>query len=88
MCWPRSAGHGGWVQTAEFDADGARVVTASFDGTARIWDAETGRALETLSGHADRVLSARFSPDGTRVVTASADKHRANLGQQDRRQSR
>ena len=51
-----------------------RVVTASRDKTARIWDAETAAQIAALKRHDDRVNSAAFSPDGRRVVTASSDK--------------
>jgi hypothetical protein len=67
-------GHEKAVNSAAFSPDGTRIVTASSDNTARLWDAATGRAIATLKGHADRVLSAAFSPDGTRVITASGDK--------------
>ncbi|MDI1484608.1 WD40 repeat domain-containing protein, partial [Polyangium sp. y55x31] len=54
--------------------DGRRIVTASWDKTARVWNADgTGEPLR-LEGHQDRVYSAAWSPDGTRIVTASADK--------------
>ena len=59
--------------SAAFSPDGERVVTASGDGTARIWDAESGAQLATLRGHEGCVNSAAFSPDGERVVTASDD---------------
>ncbi len=59
--------------SAAFSPDGFRVVTASADKTARVWDAATGAVLATLSGHGDWVNSAAFSPDGSRVVTASFD---------------
>ena len=57
--------------SAAFSPDGTRIVTASDDITARIWDAATGNELTVLRGHEDPVLSAGFSPDGTRIVTAS-----------------
>ena len=60
--------------SAAFSPDGARIVTASDDKTARVWDAATGKAIAVLSGHDGAVLSAAFSPDGARVVTASDDK--------------
>ena len=66
-------GHDEAVCSAAFSPDGKRVVTASEDNTARVWDAETGAELAALKGHADVVNSAAFSPDGKRVVTASSD---------------
>jgi WD40 repeat protein len=51
-----------------------RIVTASKDKTARIWDADAGKAIgKPLQGHTGWVLSAAFSPDGKRIVTASRD---------------
>jgi hypothetical protein len=41
-------GHGDQVTSAAFSPDGKRVVTASDDTTARIWDAETGREIVSL----------------------------------------
>jgi eukaryotic-like serine/threonine-protein kinase len=67
-----SVDHGGEISSVDFDAAGARVVTASVDRTARVWDATTGKLLVSLA-HADAVHAARFSPDGARVVTMGAD---------------
>jgi WD40 repeat protein len=68
------SGHGGIVRSAVYSPDGTRIVTASFDKTARIWDTRTGAVLAVLSGHGGIVYSAAYSPDGTRIVTASFDK--------------
>ena len=62
------------MSSASFSPDGSRVVTASNDDTARVWDVKTGSVLATLYGHTDAVDSAAFSPDGSRIVTASGDK--------------
>jgi WD40 repeat protein len=68
------AGHQHMVLFAAFSPDGSRIVTASTDGTARIWNAATGDEFAVLRGHEHAVSSAAFSRDGTRVVTASIDQ--------------
>jgi WD40 repeat protein len=67
------SGHRGAVTCAAFSPDGVRIVTASNDKTARIWDANTGAVLMELKGHGETVTSAAFRPDGAQVVTASND---------------
>ena len=39
------------MRGAAFSGDGKRVVTASDDKTARIWDAESGKEIAVLKGH-------------------------------------
>ena len=70
----RFALHDGRVASAAFSPDGSRIVTASGDGTARIWDAATGKEIVVLRSHDAAVTSAAFSSDGSRIVTASDDK--------------
>ncbi|WP_414220828.1 WD40 repeat domain-containing protein [Cupriavidus necator] len=67
-------GHQAGVRSAAFSPDGQRVVTASDDKTARVWELTTGQVIAQLNGHQAPVRSAAFSPDGQRVVTASYDK--------------
>jgi tRNA A-37 threonylcarbamoyl transferase component Bud32 len=62
------------VTAAEFSPDGQRVLTASKDGTARVWDGRTGQPLLAPFRHGDEVTTARFSPDGVRLATVSLDK--------------
>ncbi|NIP86401.1 MAG: hypothetical protein GTO03_12860, partial [Planctomycetales bacterium] len=59
---------------------GTRVVTASSDGTARVWNVSTalntggkGAQLAILAGHEGDVVYAAWSPDDTRIVTAGLD---------------
>ena len=76
-------GHSGDIFSDAFDVafspDGARLATAGWDGTAKVWDLESsaaaasGRELLTLVGHTERVNSVTFGPDGARLATAGWD---------------
>ena len=62
------------ITNAWFSRDGSRVLTTSPDGTARMWEAETG--LELLQfGHFNGVplSSAQMSPDARLVLTGTPD---------------
>jgi WD40 repeat protein len=74
-----------WVtHSAQPGPDGKRIVTASDDKTARVWDAATGEEVAVLRGHEGGVRSAAFGPDGKRIVTASDDNTARCLGRRDR----
>ena len=67
-------GHSNKVTSVAWSPDGTHILTASMDGTARIWDATTGENTLTLTlTHADkdRLTSVAWSPDGTHILTAS-----------------
>ncbi|MBE7504188.1 MAG: protein kinase [Verrucomicrobiales bacterium] len=66
-------GHSARLWSAAFSPDGRRMVSASEDGTAKVWDLATGQELLTLVGHEDSVRSAAWSPDGSQIVTGSKD---------------
>lgn len=67
-------GHSNDVNTAAFSPDGSRILTASNDETAKLWDARTGHEVLTLAGHTNFVSTAAFRFDGRQIVTASRDK--------------
>ena len=66
-------GHTGTVWTAEYSPDGTRILTAGEDGTAKVWDAETGVCVRTFRGHVGPVHCAAFHPTAARAVTAGQD---------------
>lgn len=66
-------GHTGPVTAAAFSPDGGRIVTASDDSTARVWDARTHAPLAVLTGHEYDLVSAAFACAGACVVTTSQD---------------
>lgn len=66
-------GHTDAIQDVTFTPDGRRIVTASWDGTAKIWDLARGRQRATLRGHRGAVLGVAISPDGETIATGSHD---------------
>lgn len=55
------------------DRDGARILTASEDGTLKLWDREKRHEPLMLRGHEGKVVAGSFSPDGVQVLSASRD---------------
>jgi WD40 repeat protein len=66
-------GHAGAVTSAAFSPDGARVVTASADLSARVWELDRRPWSVDLLGHTDVIESLAFAADGEHVVTGSRD---------------
>jgi WD40 repeat protein len=80
---PKSAprmlqGHQGSIKTVKFSRDSQRLVTASADRTARVWQVhsdpnEARQSVLLAGGHTGALAHAAFDLAGTRVVTSSAD---------------
>jgi len=66
--------HGKVVLSVALSPDCKTIVTGSFDKTARLWDAATGRPLGQPLAHSGLVYSVAFSPAGKRILTGSFDK--------------
>jgi len=67
-------GHDAPVYKVCFTPNGKWVVTAGFDNTLRLWNAETGQSVRTMEGHSRIVLAAAVSPDGTLIASGSDDR--------------
>lgn len=65
-------GHKDAVLSVVWSSDGKRLLTGSYDHSARLWEVEDGSSKEYL-GHDWWVWSAHFSPDEQRMVTSSQD---------------
>jgi len=66
---PECTGHQSGVTNVAFSDDGKRLISASYDGTARLWDRDTGKELYRFRNHREFLWSAEFSPDGKWILT-------------------
>lgn len=66
-------GHASAVMMAAFVAEDGRVVTASSDQTAKLWDAATGMELQSFNQHTGPLYCLVVSGDGRTLVTGAQD---------------
>lgn len=64
--------HGGQLNDVNFSSDDRLLTSASDDHTAKIFDVQTGKDLQTVH-HTFRVEASKFSPDNRKLVTGSND---------------
>jgi WD40 repeat protein len=63
-------GHTGAIVTVNLSPDGATLATTSADGTTRLWDLASGRAIGTpLPGIPNHSVSAAFVDGGRQLAT-------------------
>ena len=65
--------HAGPPRELEFTPDGKRVVTGSWDATARCWDAASGKPLHEMRHDQREVAAIAVSPSGKWAATAGLD---------------
>ena len=63
-------GHRARVVRTVFHPSGNYVVSASFDGTWRLWDVESSKELLMQEGHAKEVFTVACQGDGSLVASA------------------
>jgi len=66
-------GHTDVVFGLAFSPDGRRLISASADKTAIIWNLTARVAEHTLAGHREFIFAVGFTPDSARAVTGSDD---------------
>jgi WD40 repeat protein len=66
-------GHQGRVYCVAFDPPGKRLASCGEDGTVRIWEAHTGKAIGTLHAADRNVYAIAWNSDGQLLATAGED---------------
>ncbi|NIN64528.1 MAG: hypothetical protein GTO63_07465 [Anaerolineae bacterium] len=66
-------GHSQGIYRLAFNADGTRLITASYDGTAKVWDLTPDHELFARPAHGGMVYDVAYSPDGKMLATAGMD---------------
>jgi RNA polymerase sigma factor (sigma-70 family) len=66
-------GHRGTVGAVAFTPDSKILVSGSGDKTARLWDARSGKLLQTLEGHQGTVNAVALSADGRLLATGGEE---------------
>jgi serine/threonine protein kinase/Flp pilus assembly protein TadD len=66
--WETSVRHAELVREVAFTPDGRYFATASYDGTARVWETATGRPAGPPLTHTNHVATVAFSPDGNTLA--------------------
>ena len=67
------SGHKGTVIQISFDRAGDRVITASLDSTARVWDSHTGELISELKEHKATLEYAELSFNGKLALTVDTN---------------
>ncbi len=65
--------HNTYLRSIAFSPDDHYLLTASDDGTARLWDWQNGEDIVRYMGHIGIVTAAQFVPGDTSIVTAGQD---------------
>jgi WD40 repeat protein len=66
-------GHTGVVEALCWSANGERVASGSWDGTARVWNVNSGKNILTINTRYRWVRAVTYSPDSSKLATSGAN---------------
>ena len=66
-------GHGSWVSSLVFSADGKQLTSSSADQTIRTWDIASEKCLDVLRGHRQEVWRLAMLPNDKTVISGAKD---------------
>lgn len=65
-------GHQDVIDSLAFSPDGQQILSGSRDGTAKLWDVQSGALLQTFYWGAEQVNAVAWSPDGETIAVAGS----------------
>lgn len=68
-------GHSHFISDIDISQDSRFCLSASWDGTIRLWNLKDAATRKTFTGHGKDVLSVAFSPDNRQIASGSMDKN-------------
>ena len=68
-------GHSSFINALEYTSDGQQIISASADGTAKVWSTQTGQPLHTFVGPTVQygISDLAISPNGRHLATISKE---------------
>jgi WD40 repeat protein/serine/threonine protein kinase len=66
------------VNSVAFSPDGRFIAAACGDGTIKVWEGHTGKAVQRFDAHSGPVFSVAYHPGGKHLATVGAD-HRVKV---------
>jgi guanine nucleotide-binding protein subunit beta-2-like 1 protein len=70
-----SLGHSHFINDLALSQDSRYVLSASWDGTLRLWDIKKGVTSRRFVSHTRDVLAVAFSPDNRQIASGGRDKN-------------
>jgi WD40 repeat protein len=67
-------GHSHSVEAVAVTSDVNRIISASRDGTLKVWNLSTKKEIFSLIGHSESVNAVTVTADGKRIISASDDE--------------
>ncbi len=66
-------GHFEAVSIENFSPDGSKIITGSYDGRIRIWNAGTGVLEKVIQAHKAAIIGLSYNSAGTKIISTSED---------------
>ena len=66
------AGHQNVISFLAFSPDGERILSSSWDGTAKLWNVKDGTLLHDFTWGAPQIEAIAWTPDGKKIILAGS----------------